>query len=42
MGALLDQFAAEGVEIEAAGDGKLRASGNLTDATRAVIRAHKR
>ena len=41
MGALLDQFAADGVHIEASGDGKLRASGKLTDATRAFIRAHK-
>ena len=41
MGALLDQFAAQGVNIEPAGDGKLRATGNLTDATRALIRAHK-
>jgi hypothetical protein len=41
MGVLLDQFAAEGVQIEAAGDGKLRAIGNLTDATRTLIRSHK-
>jgi hypothetical protein len=41
MGALLDQFASEGVRIEHAGNGKLRASGNLTDATRALIRVHK-
>ncbi len=41
MTALLDQFAAQGVTIEPAGDGKLRAIGNLTDATRALIRAHK-
>lgn len=41
MGALLDQFAAEGVQIEAAGDGKLRATGNMTDATRALIRTRK-
>ena len=41
MGALLDQFAANGVRIEAAGDGKLRASGRLTDPLRAAIRAHK-
>jgi hypothetical protein len=41
MGALLDQFAAEGVQIEAAGGGKLRATGKLTDATRVLIRAHK-
>lgn len=41
MGALLDQFAAEGVQIEAGGDGKLKASGKLTDAARALIRAHK-
>lgn len=41
MRALLDQFAAHGVTIEPAGDGKVRAIGNLTDATRALIRAHK-
>jgi hypothetical protein len=41
MGALLDQFAAEGVQIEASGEGKLRAVGKLTDATRALIRVHK-
>ena len=41
MGALLDRFAAEGVQIEAAGDGKLRASGQLTGTLRAAIRAHK-
>lgn len=41
MGALLDRFAADGVHIEAAGNGKVRANGNLTDATRALIRAHK-
>jgi hypothetical protein len=29
------------VQIEAAGAGKLRATGSLTDATRALIRAHK-
>jgi len=41
MGTLLDQFAADGVRIEAVGDGKLRASGRLTDTLRAAIRAHK-
>ncbi len=41
MGALLDQFAADGVRIEAVGDGKLRALGRLTDTLRAAIRAHK-
>jgi hypothetical protein len=41
MGTLVDQFAAAGVKIEAAGDGKLRASGALTDELRTAIRAHK-
>ncbi|MGE5141449.1 MAG: hypothetical protein ACM3JD_18420 [Rudaea sp.] len=41
MGALLDRLAAEGVQIAPAGDGKVRASGNLTDGTRALIRANK-
>jgi hypothetical protein len=41
MGALLDQFAAEGVRIEATGDGTLRAYGRLTDRLRSAIRAHK-
>ena len=41
MGALLDQFAAVGVEIEPTGDGKLRAHGPLTDQLRTAIRAHK-
>ena len=41
MGALLDQFAAQGVAIEAAGDGNVRARGPLTDELRATIREHK-
>ena len=41
MGALLDQFTAEGVTIEAAGDGNVRARGPLTDELRATIREHK-
>ncbi|MGE5101742.1 MAG: hypothetical protein ACM3SX_17300 [Deltaproteobacteria bacterium] len=41
MGALLNYFAAEGVTIEAAGDGKVRAHGPLTDALRTAIRANK-
>ena len=41
MGALLDQIAAQGVTIEAAGDGKVRARGPLTDELRATIREHK-
>lgn len=41
MGALLDQFAADGVCIEASFDGTLHASGKLTDAVRAAIRANK-
>lgn len=41
MGALLDHFAAEGVAIEAAGDGNVRARGPLTDELRATIREHK-
>ena len=41
MGALLDQFAADGVTIEAAGNGNVRARGLLTDAIRASIREHK-
>jgi hypothetical protein len=41
MGALLDHFAAEGVTIEPAGDGNVRAHGPLTDALRATIRERK-
>ena len=41
MGALLDHFAAEGVSIEAAGNGNVRARGPLTDALRATIRDNK-
>ena len=41
MGALLDKLAANGVQMEMAESGKLRASGNLTDMTRALIRTHK-
>lgn len=42
MGALLSNFASEGVHIEAAGDGRLRAHGPLTDELRTAIRANKR
>jgi hypothetical protein len=35
------QLIAAGVQVEALSDGKLRASGNLTDTTRALIRANK-
>ena len=41
MGALLDQFAAEGVTIEPAGNGNVRVRGALTDALRATIRENK-
>ena len=41
MGALLDQFAAEGVTIQAAGNGNVRARGPLTDELRTSIREHK-
>ena len=37
----LAQLTSAGVKIEALPDGRLRASGNLTDTTRALIRAHK-
>jgi hypothetical protein len=37
----LAQLTAAGVELEARPDGKLRATGYLTDALRALIRAHK-
>jgi hypothetical protein len=35
------QLIAAGVQVEALPDGQLRASGNLTDTTRALIRANK-
>lgn len=41
MSSLLYEFATQGVTLEASGDGKLSATGNLTGATRAPIRAHK-
>lgn len=41
MGALLGQLAAAGVQIEPAGEGKIRANGPLTDDLRAMIREHK-
>ena len=37
----LAQLIAAGVQVEALPDGKLRATGNLSDAARALIRAHK-
>lgn len=41
MGALLDRFHAAGIVFAALPDGNLRASGALTDAIRATIRAEK-
>ncbi len=41
MGALLERFAADGVEFEPEADGQLRARGRLTDELRAAIRANK-
>jgi hypothetical protein len=37
----LAQLIAAGVQVRALPDGKLRATGRLTDATRALIRSHK-
>jgi hypothetical protein len=41
MGALIDKLASDGVQVEMSSGGQLRASGNLTDTTRALIRARK-
>jgi hypothetical protein len=41
MGALLDRFAAEGLQIESTDDGKLRVTGRLTDRLSDAIRTHK-
>jgi hypothetical protein len=41
IGALLDRFAAEGLQIESTDDGKLRVTGRLTDKLSDAIRAHK-
>jgi hypothetical protein len=41
MGALLRRYAADGVRIDAADDGNLRVTGQLTDTLRASIRSNK-
>ena len=41
MGALLDQYTEAGLRVEAGADGKLRVTGQLTDALRASIRTNK-
>ena len=41
MGALLDRFAADGLQIECTDDGKLRVTGRLTDKLTDAIRTHK-
>jgi hypothetical protein len=41
MGALLDQLAAAGVNVQIVGADKLRAFGPMTDELRAMIRANK-